>query len=139
MKRVETMQQTGSLRIIVQTALWLSLLGGITDAASLAHFCLIWCSFAFGQQNCKTLNQAIQVVRNWLGDPNAVVQFKYSVDYSFDLCGPNNDYKFQAGIYCVTVDINTMTVTSWNIHPKVYVQNAQTNLPMLNEEQIKNR
>lgn len=98
---------------------------------------LILVSFAFGQQT--TLDQAVQVVRDWLGDPQAVVEFMFEEDEStaVDLTGPRNSYEFWTGPYIVTVNIDRMRVEGWIIHLPDYVHDARTDLPVLSEDQIR--
>lgn len=95
-------------------------------------------SSAFGQQT--ELDQAIQTVRDWLGDPQAVVEFMYARDNDdvFDLTGPQNDYVFWTVPYIVVVNIKTMNVEGWSLHFSDYVHNARTDLPMLSEDKIRN-
>lgn len=101
---------------------------------------LIWGpSVMFGQQDTEweKLNQAIQVVREWLGDPDAVVSFHGSWNLPFDLCGPSNYYEFKVLKYFVKVDLETMKVTGWYIDSDFYIENAQVNLPLLSESSIR--
>jgi hypothetical protein len=80
------------------------------------------------------LEQAIQVVRNWLGDPDAPVEFERADKVPIGLSGPTNEYVFEApGYHGITVDLNTMTVVAW---VKEHVPLA--GLPLLSDEQIKN-
>jgi len=80
----------------------------------------------FGQQDIEweKLNQAIQVVREWLGDPDEVVSFHGSWNLPFDLCGPSNYYEFKVLKYFVKVDLETMKVTGWYIDSDFYIENA---------------
>ncbi len=80
------------------------------------------------------LKQAIQVVRNWLNDPQAKVRFRRHRSFSFDLCGPRNSYDFEApGYISIEVDLDTMRVVGWL---KDY--DPQPAPSQLSDEQLKN-
>ncbi len=97
---------------------------------------LLGTSIVLGQD--PLLEQAIQVVRDWVGDPQAEVVYRGSQDYSFDLEGPTNCFFFRTGNYEITVDLDTMKVVDWGLLPDAYVNSAQTDQPMLTEDEIKN-
>lgn len=84
------------------------------------------------------LEQSIQVVRDWLGDPNALVVYVGKHDSSVDFLGPRNEYVFETSGYRVAVDLKTMKVTNWFLYAYEWVDKARTDLPMLGEEQVKN-
>ncbi|MFA0758122.1 MAG: hypothetical protein PVTTEEND_000735 [Candidatus Fervidibacter sp.] len=97
-------------------------------------FALILLAHQLSWAQAPELEQAIQVVRNWLGDPNAPVRFKWADDVPLGLEGPTNEYEFRApGYIGISVDLNTMTVVDW---VKEHVPSA--GLPLLSDEQIKN-
>ncbi len=97
-----------------------------------------------GQQDpeWEKLQQAIQVVRNWLGDPNAKVRFYHDWKY-IDYSGPQNEFVFSVykdeGAFTVDVDLKTMKVTGWCFHnwDDAYIGKVE-GLPTLPEDQIRN-
>ncbi len=92
----------------------------------------LFCSITFAQS--PELEQAIQVVRNWLGDPNAPVQFRFAEDYNVDLGGPENNFVFKTpGYRQIVVDLNTMTVVGW-----LRDYEPQPGPSLLSDEQVKN-
>ena len=106
--------------------------GGITVRWFVIGLVLFVHHFSWSQS--PELEQAIQVVRNWLGDPDAPVEFERADKVPIGLSGPTNEYVFNApGYSSIAVDLNTMTVVSW-VKKHVF----PTGLPLLSDEQIKN-
>lgn len=97
---------------------------------------LLWASVAFGQD--PVLEKAIQVVRDWLGDPQAEVLYERSEQTPLDLEGPQNHFIFNTDRYRVEVDVDTMEVTGWWLRLETYAESAQIDRPMLSIDQIKN-
>lgn len=93
------------------------------------------CFTAFAQS--PILDQAIQVVRNWLGDPQAEVYFVHDVTTVEDLFGSRNEYVFNTKDYIFSVNIDTMKITSWSPNLTHYMKIVQTDLPLLNDDQLK--
>ncbi len=103
----------------------------------IGFFIVLWASSFIVAQTQEELNQAIQVVRNWVNKPQGEVDFVMTTDGSIDLYGPRRDADFHAPGYEVTVDLTTMTVVGWRRYLFHWVKNARTDLPLLNEDQIK--
>ncbi len=99
---------------------------------------MVGCSFALAQS--PILDQAIQVVRDWLGDPQAEVIFVHDIDTTEDLFGPRNEYVFfvKSRNYHISVDINTMRVVHWFIDPLIYIDNTNTDQPLIEDNVLKN-
>jgi len=97
---------------------------------------MVVCSIAFTQS--PILDQAIQVVRNWLGDPQAEVYFSYADEAAEDLSGPRNEYVFDTTNYIISVNINTMKVVSWTPNLIHYMEIVQSDRSLLSDEQLKN-
>lgn len=98
---------------------------------------VLWASSFIVAQTQEELNQAIQVVRNWVNKPQGEVVFVLTRDWSHDLYGPRRECEFHAPGYEVTVDLPTMTVVGWSRYLFHWVKNARTDLPLLSEDQIK--
>lgn len=94
-------------------------------------FCLLCCEPNLTAQT--ELERAIQVVRNWLGDPKAPVTFLHEDKSSIDLFGPRMKLCFKAPLYTqIYVDLSTMKVVSWTREHTV-----QGDRPLLSDDEIK--
>lgn len=93
------------------------------------------CSVTFAQS--PILDQAVQVVRNWLGDPQAEVYFVHDITTTEDLFGPRNEYVFDTKNYILSVNIDTMQIVSWSPNLMHYMEIVRTDLPLLNDDQLK--
>lgn len=92
-------------------------------------------SVVMGQTD-PVLQQSIQVVREWLNDPQAEVEFRFHVDTSLGLSGPRNAFHFRHGIYEIIVNIDKMKIISWSIDFMDWADQARTDLPEKSEAEI---
>lgn len=85
----------------------------------------------------QELEQAVQVVRQWLNMPNAPVKYFVSLIGSSELTGPRRLVQFEAPGGIVTVDLLSMTVSAWSYHWLHWAKDARTDLPEKGEEEIR--
>lgn len=82
------------------------------------------------------IDQAIQVIRDFLGDPTITPRFLHK-DYGAGLAGPNNCFIFSApGYESIHVDIDKMRIVYWSRDDNEWVMAARTDLPMKSEQEI---
>ena len=88
---------------------------------------------AMGQTD-QMLQQAIQVARDWLNNPQAQVEFMFHRDRSSELVGPVNDFHFEASYYIheIIVNLDKMKVVGWDATVN-WAKEARTDLPMNSE------
>jgi hypothetical protein len=91
---------------------------------------------AMGQTD-QMLQQAIQVVRDWLNNPQAEVEFMFHSDRSSGLGGSVNDFHFETPYYIreIIVNLDKMKVVGWDATVN-WVEEAKTDLPMKSEAEI---
>ena len=91
---------------------------------------------AMGQTD-QVLQQAIQVVRDWLNNPQAKVEFMFHRNRSSELEGPVNDFHFETPYYIheIIVNLDRMKVIGWDATFN-WIEEARTDLPMKSEVEI---
>ncbi len=95
----------------------------------------LWAT-AMGQTD-QVLQQAIQVVRDWLNNPQAEVEFMFHRNRSSELEGPVNDFHFETpyDIHEIIVNLDKMKVIGWDATFN-WAKEARTDLPIKNEAEI---
>lgn len=89
-------------------------------------------------QTDPILQQAIRVVREWLNDPQAEIEFIFHNNTSLGLSGPRNEFCFKYGIYEIIVNINEMKITGWSIDLVDWANQVHIDLLEKNETEVLN-
>jgi len=103
----------------------------------LALFIVVLPAQAHEEVTPEEIEQAAEVVHQWLNMPDAPLRYFHSEVGSIGLSGPRRSVTFEAPYRWVTVDLLSMRVGRWLHYFHHWVKEARTDLPEKTEDEIR--